>query len=120
MTRTYKPIGDGVLLRKLKMEDHTKGGILLPDMAQGDILKGQVIEVGDGLPDIPMFVEPGDVVLYFVKRELMIDDYVLVSQRDVYVIVEDDEDNESEITCPGDMIMGVNPIINVGPDGVTV
>ena len=89
--RTYKPIADCVVVKKLKMEDHTKGGILLPDMAQGNVKKGKVVAVGKGLPDAPMYISVGDVILYNARQELMIDDYELINQHNILVVVEEKE-----------------------------
>lgn len=88
--RKYRPIADCVLLEKLEMEKQTEGGILLPDIVADEIHKGRIIAVGGGMPDAPMFVKPGDIILYFCKRPMTIDEYVLISQRDVYVVIEDE------------------------------
>ena len=90
--RKYRPIADCILLEKLEMKKQTEGGILLPDIVTDEIHKGRIVAVGDGMPDAPMFVKPGDTILYFCKRPMTIDEYVLISQRDVYVVVEDEVD----------------------------
>lgn len=111
----YKPIGDGILLEKMEMDDHTSGGIVLPQTATDKIKKGKVIEVGDGADDLKLYVKSGDIVLYYCQRELPIDDYILIGQRDVYVIcIDDGIDHKKRIVEPSKnrMIPFVSPGLN--------
>jgi len=107
----YKPIGDGILLEKMVMDDHTSGGIVLPQTAVDKIKKGKVIEVGDGADDLKIFVKPGDIVLYFCQRELPIDDYILIGQRDIYVIcIDDGIDHKKYIVEPDKHVVASIPL----------
>ncbi|XP_018319592.1 10 kDa heat shock protein, mitochondrial isoform X2 [Agrilus planipennis] len=42
------PLFDRVLIKKAEAASKTKGGIVLPDKAQGKVLRGTVIAVGQG------------------------------------------------------------------------
>lgn len=65
---SFRPLGDRVLIEPIKPEEKTKGGIFLPDVAQGTPDRGTVVSVGSGRVDgserIPVEVTEGDVVLY--------------------------------------------------------
>ncbi|HUX15992.1 MAG TPA: co-chaperone GroES, partial [Phycisphaerae bacterium] len=42
------PIGDRIVVKRLKAETKTKGGIVLPDTAQEKPKRGKVLAVGEG------------------------------------------------------------------------
>ena len=92
-----KPLGDRVLVKPVKQEEKTKGGIVLPDTAKEKPQEGEVIAVGNGkLLDngerIPLEVKEGDKVIYskFAGTEIKLDDeeHLLLSERDILAIVE--------------------------------
>lgn len=61
-------LGDRVLVKRLKVEATTQGGILLPDSAKEKSQQAKVLGVGEGkmLDDgtlRPMIVKVGDVIL---------------------------------------------------------
>ena len=43
-----KPLGENVLVRRLKAEEKTAGGIVLPDAAKEKPKEGVIIALGDG------------------------------------------------------------------------
>jgi co-chaperonin GroES (HSP10) len=96
MSYRYEPIGDKILLRPIT-ENKTSAGILLPEDRERDFARGEVIAVGEGTPDVPMAVKPGQVVLYVCRRAggadtyLPIDDYILVSQLYVVAVCIDEK-----------------------------
>lgn len=62
------PLFDRVLVQRLAAETKTKGGVLLPEKAQGKVLEATVIAVGPGTRTdsgsvIPPSVKAGDQVL---------------------------------------------------------
>jgi chaperonin GroES len=64
-----KPLADRVVVRPIKAEAKSAGGILLPGKAQDKPQEGEVIAVGPGLTSatgerIPLTVRPGDRVLF--------------------------------------------------------
>ncbi|CAJ0598992.1 unnamed protein product [Cylicocyclus nassatus] len=68
LLRSFKPLHDRVLVERVAAETKTKGGIMLPEKAQGKVLEATVISVGPGGRNekgelIPMSVKAGDHVL---------------------------------------------------------
>jgi len=66
--RNFLPLFDRVLVEKLTPETKTKGGIMIPEKAQGKVLEGTIIAAGSGARNndgkaIPMTVKVGDRVL---------------------------------------------------------
>lgn len=86
---TIKPLEDRVLLRPVKPEERTKGGIILPDTAQEKSQEGEVVAVGD---DENIKVKPGDRVLFarYSGTEVKIDgiEYVIVNRSDLLAVID--------------------------------
>uniref|UniRef100_A0A915EAI2 10 kDa heat shock protein, mitochondrial n=1 Tax=Ditylenchus dipsaci TaxID=166011 RepID=A0A915EAI2_9BILA len=66
--KTFRPFFDRVVIERLAPELKTKGGIMIPEKAQGKVLEGTVVAVGPGRcteegKTIPSQVKPGDRVL---------------------------------------------------------
>ncbi|MGI9533609.1 MAG: co-chaperone GroES [Thermodesulfobacteriota bacterium] len=64
-----RPLHDRVLIRRLDVEEKTKGGIIIPDAAQEKPQEGEVVAVGNGklLDDgsiQPLNVKVKDKVLF--------------------------------------------------------
>lgn len=92
-----KPINDKVVLKRMKEEEKTKGGIVLPDTAQEKPTKGEVIAVGPGkLLDsgnrVPPQIKKGDKVIYskYAGTEVKLNgnEYVILDESDVLAVVE--------------------------------
>jgi chaperonin GroES len=65
----FRPLHDRVVVRRLKSEEKTKGGIIIPDTAQEKPQEGEVVAVGPGGRDeagklINLDVKAGDRVLF--------------------------------------------------------
>ncbi len=80
-----EPLGDRIVVRPIKREETTKGGIILPDTAKEKPQEGEVIAVGPGrLNDngerIEMGVRKGDRVMYakYAGTEIKLDDEELL------------------------------------------
>lgn len=58
-----KPLYERVLIKPKKKETKTSGGIMLPEKAVKRPNIGTVVACGDGSPNNPMLVSPGDLVL---------------------------------------------------------
>jgi len=66
--KNFVPLFDRVLVEKFTPETKTKGGIMIPEKAQGKVLEGTVIAAGTGARNedgktIPITVKVGDRVL---------------------------------------------------------
>ena len=65
----FRPLGDRVVVRRLKEDQKTAGGIIIPDTVQEKPQEGEVISVGPGGRDeagklIPIDIKTGDKVLF--------------------------------------------------------
>jgi len=65
----FRPLHDRVLVRRVKSEEKTAGGIILPDTAQEKPSEGEVIAVGSGIRSedgkvTPLDVKKGDRILF--------------------------------------------------------
>ncbi len=87
-----KPIGDRVVIRRLPVEEVTKGGIIIPDTAKEKPQQGEVIAVGPGKKDHTMLVKKGDRVLFgkYAGQEFELNgEELLVMREDDILVVLD-------------------------------
>ena len=91
------PLGDKVVVQRLKADAKTTGGIVLPDTAQEKPQQGKVLSVGDGrvLEDgkrLRMQVREGDRVIFsaYAGSEVTIDGdpLMIMSEDDILVVIE--------------------------------
>ena len=90
-----KPLFDRIVLAPKKTEE-TKGGILLPSVAQDKSQIAKVVAVGEGnTPDgkeVKMLIKVGDEVLYSKYAGVEIQEngemFVIVRQADVLAVIE--------------------------------
>jgi chaperonin GroES len=66
--KNFQPFFDRVLIERFAPETKTKGGIMIPEKAQGKVLEGTVVAVGPGQrteegTTIPMQLKVGERVL---------------------------------------------------------
>ncbi len=59
-----EPIGPRVLLKPIKAESKTKGGIFIPDSAKEERKMGEVVAVGTSTDGAMLPIAVGDKVLY--------------------------------------------------------
>jgi chaperonin GroES len=85
MAIKLQPLGNMVIIRPKKVEEKSKGGIILPDTAKEKPQEGKVIAVGPGKigengKREPMDVKVGDTIIYpkYGGQELKIDDEKLI------------------------------------------
>ena len=90
-----RPLQDRVILKRVKEEEKTKGGIIIPDTAKEKPIEGKVVAVGngkyvDGKLQKPE-VKPGDRILFgkYSGTEVKIDgsEYLIMREEDVLAIV---------------------------------
>ncbi|MES1199940.1 MAG: co-chaperone GroES [Pseudomonadota bacterium] len=94
---SFQPLQDRVLVRRVKGEEKSKGGIVIPDTAQEKPQEGEIIAVGPGGRDdegerIEMDVEVGDRVLFgkWSGAEVTIDgeELLIMKESDIMGVVE--------------------------------
>lgn len=91
-----KPLLDRVLLEPKENDEKTKGGILLPTVAQEKSQLARVVAVGNGGEidgkKIEMVVKVGDQVLYskYAGTEITVEDkkYIVVRQADILAVID--------------------------------
>ena len=94
-----KPLYERILVKPREKETRTKQGIMLPEKAVKRPNIGTVIACGDGTPNNPMKVSPGDVILHnrfagieiFYKGERH---YVILSNEVIAIL---DDENEVDL-----------------------
>jgi len=91
-----KPLFDNVLVKPLKAEEKTLGGIYLPESAKEKPQIGEAMAIGDGIRDengklIPMVVKIGQKVMFtkWGGNEVKVgnEEWKLVKQSDILAIV---------------------------------
>jgi chaperonin GroES len=94
---SFRPLHDRVLVRRVKEEEKTKGGIIIPDTAQEKPQEGEVIAVGPGARDedgerIEMDVKVGDRILFgkWSGTEVKIDgeELLIMKESDIMGVIE--------------------------------
>jgi chaperonin GroES len=92
-----RPLHDRVIVERVKEEEKTKGGIIIPDTAKEKPVEGKIIAAGAGkvLDDgkrVPLQVKAGDRVLFgkYGGTEIKIDgkDRLIMREDDIIAIVE--------------------------------
>lgn len=88
-----RPLGDRILVKRIKEEEKSKGGIIIPETAKEKPQQGIVDAVGTGRKDengkiIPMDVKKGDKVLFgkYSGNEIKIDDQELLIMREEEIL----------------------------------
>ena len=93
----FKPLHDRVVVKPLKLDTKTAGGIIIPDSAQEKPMQGKVVGVGPGNRgddgDLQaMDVKVGDVVLYgkWSGTEIKIagDDVLIMRESDIMGVID--------------------------------
>jgi chaperonin GroES len=92
-----RPLQDRVILKRVKEEEKTKGGIIIPDTAKEKPIEGEVVAVGNGkvLEDgstRKLDVKIGDRVLFgkYSGTEVKLEgeERLIVREEDILAILE--------------------------------
>ena len=93
----FRPLHDRVVVRRVKEEEKTKGGIIIPETAQEKPQEGEIVAVGPGARDedgerIALDVKAGDRVLFgkWSGTEVKIDgeDLLIMKESDIMGVLE--------------------------------
>jgi chaperonin GroES len=92
-----RPLQDRVIVRRVKEEEKTKGGLFIPDTAKEKPIEGEVIAVGNGkvgddgklrVPD----VKAGDRILFgkYSGTEVKLDgeEHLILREDDILGVIE--------------------------------
>lgn len=88
------PIGDRILIKRLKEKEMTDGGIFIPDVAKEKPQQGEVIATGKG-----RITDHGDLI----RTDVSVGDRVLFTK---YSGAEIEIDGEKYLFINGDDILG--------------
>ena len=92
-----RPLHDRILVKRVKEEEKTKGGIIIPDTAKEKPIEAKVVAVGTGrILDNgevrALAVKKGDLVLFgkYGGTEVKIDgeDHLILREDDILGIIE--------------------------------
>ena len=92
-----RPLQDRVIVRRVKEEEKTKGGLYIPDTAKEKPIEATVVAVGNGkvLEDgkvRPLDVKAGDRVLFskYGGTEVKIDgeEHLIMREDDILGVIE--------------------------------
>ena len=93
----FRPLGDRVVVRRVKEDQKTAGGIIIPDTVAEKPQEGEVISVGPGTLDnngklVATTVKAGEFVLFgkWSGTEVKIDgeDLLIMKESDILGVLE--------------------------------
>ncbi len=96
MAIKIRPLQDRLIVKRVKEDDKTKGGIIIPDTAKEKPIEGEVIAVGNGKVHegkvVPMEVKKGDRVLFgkYAGTEVKLDgeEHLILREDDVLGVLQ--------------------------------
>jgi chaperonin GroES len=92
-----RPLGDRILVKRIKEEDKTKGGIFIPDTAKEKPQEGRIVAVGKGKMTeggnlVTPEVKAGDTILFgkYSGSEVKVDgeEHMIMREEDVLGVLE--------------------------------
>lgn len=92
-----RPLQDRILVQRVKEEEKTKGGIIIPDTAKEKPVEGRVIAAGIGKLSeegnrIALEVKKGDRILFgkYSGNEVKVEgeEYLIMREDDVLGVIE--------------------------------
>ena len=86
-----KPVGKRVLIKPMKEEERTKGGIFIPETAKEKKKQGIVIEIGN-IDEKEIPIKKGNIILYtgYSSEEMEIEGekYLILDAKDIIAKIE--------------------------------
>ena len=95
---SFRPLHDRVLVKRVKEEEKTRGGIIIPETAQEKPQEGEVVAVGPGTRDedgeyIKLDVKTGDRILFgkWSGTEVKVDgeELLIMKESDILGVIEE-------------------------------
>ena len=92
-----RPLQDRVIVKRVKEEEKTKGGIIIPDSAKEKPIEGEIIAVGNGKANDKgeirkLDVKAGDRILFgkYSGTEVKIDgeEHLILREDDILGVIE--------------------------------
>ena len=97
MATKIRPLQDRLIVKRVKEEEKTKGGIIIPDSAKEKPVEGEVIAVGNGKSNddgkrVPLDVKAGDTILFgkYSGQEIKLDgeEYIIMREDEILGVIE--------------------------------
>jgi chaperonin GroES len=92
-----RPLGDRILIKRIKEQEKSKGGIIIPDTAKEKPQEGKVVAVGKGKMTeqgklLPPDVRAGDKILFgkYSGSDVMIEgeEHLILREDDILGVLE--------------------------------
>ena len=92
-----RPLQDRILIKRLREEEKTKGGIIIPDTAKEKPQEGKVVAVGNGAVTKDgkirkLEVKPGDTVLFakYSGNEVVLEgeQHLIMREEDILAVID--------------------------------
>jgi chaperonin GroES len=93
----FQPLHDRVVIRRVRAEEKTSGGIIIPDTAQEKPIEGEIVAVGAGARNeqgliVKLEVKAGDRILFgkWSGTEVKLDgeELLIMKESDIMGIIE--------------------------------
>ena len=93
----FRPLHDRVLVRRVREEEKTKGGIIIPDTAKEKPMEGEVLAVGSGIRGDdgklhPLDVKKNDRILFGkwsgTEVKMKGEELLIMKESDILGIIE--------------------------------
>ena len=92
-----RPLQDRVIVKRVKEEEKTKGGIIIPDSAKEKPVEGEVLAVGNGKVQEdgklrPLDVKAGDRILFgkYAGNEIQVEgvEHLILREDEILGVIE--------------------------------
>ncbi|ANP45277.1 co-chaperone GroES [Candidatus Viadribacter manganicus] len=102
---SFRPLHDRVLVKRVKEEEKTRGGIIIPETAQEKPQEGEVVAVGPGARDedgerIELDVKVGDRILFgkWSGTEVKVDgeELLIMKESDIMGVIEEKKSKKKD------------------------
>ena len=97
MKKTFRPLNDRILVKRIEAEEVTKGGIIIPDNAKEKPMQGIVMAVGEGKhldngQVRPLEVKEGQTIFFrkYAGTEITFDgtEHMILREDEVLAVLE--------------------------------
>ena len=102
---SFRPLHDRVLVRRVKEEEKSKGGIIIPDTVKEKPQEGKIVAVGSGARGedgkvTPLDVKAGDRILFgkWSGTEVKVDgeELLIMKESDIMGVIEEKKSKKKD------------------------
>ncbi len=97
MAKKFRPLQDRILVKRVKNEERTSGGIIIPDTAKEKPQEGEVVAVGNGKKTedgkvVAVDLKKGDRILFgkYSGTEIKVDgeEHLILREEEVLGVID--------------------------------